>query len=76
MKNILLNILLFPTWMLVNIMNRFVSAIHPWHKKYFSMAVWRTGSTKTNYNFAILFWFTGIICVWGWTKITIEFIGV
>jgi hypothetical protein len=69
MKNILLNILLFPTWLLVNILDIFLPITHPWHKRYFSMRDWRLGSTKENYAFSFLFWFNFIVVIYGLIKI-------
>jgi len=56
-KYIAKHLLVFPTWILVNLFNRYASASnHPWHNKWFTLKSWAKGSSELNNLFSVTFW--------------------
>lgn len=56
-------IIVFPTWILVNIFTNYLSKNHEWKNRKFKLKEWADGSTQLNDMLSILGWIYIIVVI-------------
>lgn len=59
--DILCMITIFPTWVLVNILTRFLPKTHAWYKRKFRLLDWSDHATYYTYLISVIFWGNAIL---------------